>query len=274
MEYKLIAFDMDGTLLNSNKQISKKTQESITRAVEHNKIVILNTGRNPAELEEFYDILPGVRYLNCISGALVYDLKEKKTLYQKYFDEDVMKQLLEIAVQEDNFIHFLTEKSFVQKGKVEKMKDYHMEIYQEMYERVTIQKENLVDYYLKNPFPIYKLNLYHQSPESRERTYKRIQEARLDVEMALAEETSLEITCKNINKGNGLKHLCQVLNLPIEQTIVVGDAGNDVEALKVAGLAVVMDNAIGEIKQYGDVVVSDCDHDGCVEAIENYLLKE
>lgn len=69
MEYKLIAFDMDGTLLNSNKQISKKTQE----AVAHNKIVILNTGRNPVELEEFYDILPGVRYLNCISGALVYD---------------------------------------------------------------------------------------------------------------------------------------------------------------------------------------------------------
>lgn len=69
MEYKLIAFDMDGTLLNFNKQISKETQE----AVAHNKIVILNTGRNLAELKEFYDILPGVRYLNCISGALVYD---------------------------------------------------------------------------------------------------------------------------------------------------------------------------------------------------------
>lgn len=274
MEYKLIAFDMDGTLLNSNKQISKKTQEAIARTVAHNKIVILNTGRNPAELEEFYDILPGVRYLNCISGALVYDLKEKKALYQKSFDEDILKKLLEIAVKEDNFIHFLTEKSFVQKGKVERMKEYHMGIYQEMYERVTIQKDNLVKFYLDNPFPVYKLNLYHQTPESRERTYKRIQEAHLDVEMALAEETSLEITCKNINKGNGLKHLCQVLNLPIEQTIVVGDAGNDVEALKVAGLAVVMDNAIDEIKQYGDVIVSDCDHDGCKEAIEKYLLKE
>ena len=117
MEYKLIAFDMDGTLLNSNKQISKKPQE----AVAHNKIVILNTGRNPAELEEFYDILPGVRYLNCISGALVYDLKEKKALYQKSFDEDILKKLLEIAVKEYNFIHFLTEKSFVQKGKVERI---------------------------------------------------------------------------------------------------------------------------------------------------------
>ena len=48
----------------------------------------------------------------------------------------------------------------------------------------------------------------------------------------------------------------------------------ELEALKVAGLAVVMDNAIDEIKQYGDVIVSDCDHDGCVEAIEKYLLKE
>ena len=86
MEYKLIAFDMDGTLLNSNKQISKKTQEAIARAVAHNKIMILN-------IEEFYDILPGVRYLNCISGALVYDLKEKKALYQKSFDEDILKNI-------------------------------------------------------------------------------------------------------------------------------------------------------------------------------------
>ena len=84
----------------------------------------------------------------------------------------------------------------------------------------------------------------------------------------------LEIICKNINKGNGLKHLCQVLNLPIEQTSGVEDDGKEVEALKVAGLAVVMDNAIDEIKQYGDVIVSDCDHDGCVEAIKNYLLEE
>ena len=121
MEYKLIAFDMDGTLLNSNKQISKKTQEAIARAVAHNKIVILNTGRNPAELEEFYDILPGVRYLNCISGALVYDLKEKKALYQKKFWWRYLKKLLEIVVKENNFIHFLTEKSFVQKGKVERI---------------------------------------------------------------------------------------------------------------------------------------------------------
>ena len=51
-EYSFV-FDIDGTLLNSNKQISKKTQEAIARAVAYNKIVILNTGRNSAELEKY-----------------------------------------------------------------------------------------------------------------------------------------------------------------------------------------------------------------------------
>lgn len=51
MEYKLIAFDMDGTLLNSNKQISKKTKKAIAKAVEHNKIVILNTEETQQKLE-------------------------------------------------------------------------------------------------------------------------------------------------------------------------------------------------------------------------------
>ena len=55
------------TLFNSNKKISKKTQEAISK----NKIVILNTGKNQTELEEFYDILQRVCYLNCIFGALV-----------------------------------------------------------------------------------------------------------------------------------------------------------------------------------------------------------
>ena len=63
----------------------------------------------------------------------------------------------------------------------------------------------------------------------------------------------------------------------VDNKIVILNTGRnsaELEALKVAGLAVVMDNAIDEIKQYGDVIVSDCDHDGCVEAIEKYLLKE
>ena len=79
--YQLIAFDMDGTLLNSDKQISPETLNAIKRAGDAGKTVILCTGRNLAELNAFTEIIPGLRYLDCVSGACVYDLKEKKTLY-------------------------------------------------------------------------------------------------------------------------------------------------------------------------------------------------
>ena len=78
--YQLIAFDMDGTLLNSDKQISPETLNAIKRADNAGKTVILCTGRNLAELNAFTKIIPGLRYLDCVSGACVYDLQEKKTL--------------------------------------------------------------------------------------------------------------------------------------------------------------------------------------------------
>ena len=63
--YKLIAFDMDGTLLNSEKKISDKTVKAINKAIEAGKIVILNTGRCPAELREYREVLPRLLCQRC-----------------------------------------------------------------------------------------------------------------------------------------------------------------------------------------------------------------
>lgn len=90
-QYQLIAFDMDGTLLNSNKQISPETLNAIKRATDAGKTVILCTGRNLAELNAFTEIIPGLHYLDCVSGACVYDLKEKKTLYSQALDPGIVK---------------------------------------------------------------------------------------------------------------------------------------------------------------------------------------
>ena len=90
--------------------------------------------------------------------------------------------------------------------------------------------------------------------------------------MALAETTSLELSSMGINKGVGLKKLCQYLKISLANTIVVGDADNDIEALKIAGLAVGMGNANDTVKHIADVLVNDCDHDGCAQAITEYLL--
>ena len=71
-DYQLIAFDMDGTLLNGQKEISPACIHWIHQAALAGKTVILNTGRCPAELEEYFSLLPDLTYVNCVSGALVY----------------------------------------------------------------------------------------------------------------------------------------------------------------------------------------------------------
>ena len=72
---------------------------------------------------------------------------------------------------------------------------------------------------------------------------------------------------------NGLTWLCNHLGFGINKAIDVGDAENDMDAIATAGLGVAMANAIDKVKEIADVVLeNDCDHSGCAEAIEKYLL--
>ena len=271
-QYKLIAFDMDGTLLNSQKKITDKACEAIQKAIDAGIIVILNTGRCVAELEEYMEVLKNIQYINSTSGALVYDRKSNKDIYSSALDVDTVKAILDIVSSKDVMIDFLTRESIVQRDKIEKMEQDRMEVYRDMFERVTVKWEDICGQYLEKPFPVSKLNIYHTSEEARNYTRQRIEELQLGVEMVNAETTSLEISAKGIDKGIGLEKLCQYLNISLSQTIVVGDADNDIGAMKKAGLAVAMGNANERIKELADVMVADNDHDGCREVIEKYIF--
>ena len=80
-EYKLIGLDMDGTLLNSKKKITPENMAAIEKAFSQGKEVVLSTGRSVAELREYTDIIKGLKYLVCTSGAMVYDLEKEEIIY-------------------------------------------------------------------------------------------------------------------------------------------------------------------------------------------------
>lgn len=271
--YKMIAFDMDGTLLNSQKEISEKTVAAMKRAMDHGFTVVLNTGRCMAELYKYFDVVD-IPYVNSVSGALVLDRRQNRAVFEKGLTPELAEQVLAIVAKEDVMIHILTEKSIVQKDAIAKMDYYQMGIYRGMFEKVTDQWESLIETYLTDPFPVAKINLYHPSTEAREKTGALICEAGLPVELANSEIASLEISAEGIHKGIGLQGLCDYLKIPMSRTVVVGDADNDIGALKMAGLSVAMGNASEKIKKICDVTVADNDHDGCWEAIERFLFQE
>lgn len=271
-KYKVIAFDMDGTLLNSEKEISENTLQAIQKAIHAGKEVILATGRGPTELTDYLDKLPGVRYLNGISGAFLYDLKESKLISSTMLSDKTVVELIRIAKRNDIMFHMLTEESYVQTSHCRDMSRYHMGIYQDMFDRITIKQDDLEKFYQDHPFPVAKFNMYHRSIKDRKNTKSVLEKSGLPVVWVEAETTSLEVSAYGANKGTGLLKLCDHLHIKPEEVIAVGDSDNDLDILKVAGLAVAMGNSKKVVKDIADVIVTDCDHDGCAEAIEKYLL--
>lgn len=274
MQYQLIAFDMDGTLLDSNKTILPSSLTAISDAVKAGKTVILSTGRCLPELREYLPQLSEVRYLNCVSGALVLDQKTNTAIYSRSLAPAVCSQILRIVKHQDVMVHLLGETtSIIQRSHCQNMAHFGMGQYQGLFERNAEQWEDLFAQYRENPFPVAKLNLYFTDPESRQCIEQQILDEHIPVTMVHAEATSLEISAKGVSKAAGLRELCSHLNIPIAETIAVGDAPNDLEILKAAGLSIAMGNSRQEILDLADVVVSDCDHDGCAEAIYQYLLR-
>lgn len=274
MQYQLIAFDMDGTLLDSNKTILPSSLTAISDAVKAGKTVILSTGRCLPELREYLPQLSEVRYINCVSGALVLDQKTNTAIYSRSLAPAVCSQILTIVKHQDVMVHLLGETtSIIQRSHCQNMAHFGMGQYQGLFERNAEQWEDLFAQYRENPFPVAKLNLYFTDPESRQRIEQQILAEDIPVTMVHAEATSLEISAKGVSKAAGLRELCSHLNIPIAETIAVGDAPNDLEILKAAGLSIAMGNSRQEILDLADVVVSDCDHDGCAEAIYQYLLR-
>ena len=273
-QYELIAFDMDGTLQNSRKEITPLTLAALNRAADAGKKIALSTGRCRPELDSYLSLIPKIRYLICTSGALVYDVYTQEEILKRSLEPSLVKALLKLAIKEGAMMHLLDRESIVQTDQFQHMERYGMGVYKPMYERVVTAWDNLYETYCASPFPVEKVNFYHTDLESRERTRRRIEEAGFPVILADAERGSLEISAAGVDKGSGLRKLCERLNSPVSRTIAAGDADNDISILKAAGLSVAMGNALPHIKELADVTVSDCDHDGCAEIIDSWLLAE
>ena len=268
--YKLIAIDMDGTLLNSKKEVLPETATSIEKALSAGKYVVFSTGRGTMELEDYKEQLSSIPYGICISGALIYDFIHQKPIHQDFLPAELVPEIMGIAAAEDPLVHFLMgDRSIVQADHVSNMNVFGMGVYQELFDRVATKVDDIrkeTAYFDK----IHKLNLYHRSMEARNRNYERLKH--LPLSMAFAEDTSIEISPDGISKASGLKRLCGYLGIDISETIAIGDGDNDRLILEAAGLSIAMGNAEQDILALCDEQVADNDHNGVGEAIERFLL--
>lgn len=269
IRYKMIAVDMDGTLLKSDKTIHQDSVRDMQTAGANGIHVVYCTGRALSELQSYFKVLPTVKYAICYSGAIVYDCMKNRCIYRAEIEQKLIKKIVETAKKKKAMVHFLTEReSIVASSDVMHMDDFHMGIYQPMFMEVT-RKVRDMEEESKLHDSIAKVNLYFRSAEDRSDGYDELKQ--LPLTFAFAEKASLEMTALGVNKATGLERLAEYLQIPLSQVVGIGDADNDRDMLRKVGFSVAMGNAGDDIKDGCDFVTKDNDHNGVGEAIQHII---
>ena len=270
MDYQLIALDIDGTLLNSRKEIPPEAAQAVRTVVAAGKTVAFATGRAVSELPDLTSRLPEVRYAVCASGACLYDIWENKAFGLQPVPAARVKEILAVAHTKDTMPQLvLPYLDIIQASHMENLEHFNMGVYRPLYEHAMTLVPDIWAFAETSDEPVLKVNIYHaQVPD---RIVTRAQLESPDLELVYSEVSSVECSPAGVNKGTGLQRLCGLLGIPAEACIAVGDAENDIPMLRIAGLGVAMGNATDNVKNAADLVVSDLDHGGCAEAIRLLL---
>lgn len=254
-EYRIVATDLDGTLLTDDKKLTPKNKQVIEAFIEKGGYFVPATGRPISGIPEFLTDIKGVKYIILSNGAAVYDLQKKEIIYKNQFTANRAKQLIAYLRQFDTMLDFYAEG-------VGRMEQYYLNHLGEYDIEPEIQKvikktrkpvENLERFLEEHPCDVEKLNLFFADQQKRRNAFQTLEELD-DVLVTSSVRNNIEINARTCNKGNALHALADYLHIPIENTMAFGDNSNDIAMLKEAGLGVAMKNGSEPAKEAGDLV--------------------
>ncbi|EMW7171094.1 sugar-phosphatase [Vibrio fluvialis] len=268
--YKLIALDMDGTLLNSQKQISPRTKLAIAEAREQGIKVVLASGRPidgmRSKLEEL-NIQSKDDYVLYYNGSMVANVGTGEIIYQQILDGRSAKMVARLANEMGVNTHAFSQIHGLITPKTSKYTEVEAQI-----NGLSITEMDFEQ--LEDDHPIIKAMIVAE-PELLTRTITSLP-ADLHQQYTIVQSAPffLEFLNTQSNKGVGVKAIADHLNIPASQVICMGDAENDHHMLQYAGMGIAMANAMEETKRIADYITLSNDEDGVATAIEKFALNK
>lgn len=265
--YKLIALDMDGTLLDEKKEISNRCQNNIKKLKEKGIKVVLATGRPIDGVMRYVEklgLLDEDDYVVAYNGALVQSTRTDQILYHKPLSLDSYKELYDVSKQLGVYIHALTDSS-VLTPKNNPYTDIESSINQ-----IPTIEGPVED--IDSSTKIVKV-MFIDDPKKLDEIIPLIPQWVKDKYSILrSAPIFLEFLDKSTNKGVGVSAIAKKLGIKQEEVICVGDAENDVAMMEYAGLGVAMGNATDEAKAVADYITFTNEDDGVAHVIEKFML--
>lgn len=270
LKYKLIAIDMDGTLLDSENHISNRTKEALAGAKQRGVHVVLSTGRILKSAMEYSDQLGLKNPIVASNGGIMVD-EDSNVLFKSPLDKDAIKQAVKMADDEDVYCHLYDESKFYSSKRVQQVVEFYGEKDGKMNVDLELFK-NIEDILDIEDLDIYKLIFIDENPEKLKNFREKISKVD-NLSISSSWSNNVEAMAQNVSKGETLKRLCEMLNIESNEIIAIGDSENDLSMLNIAGLSVAMGNGADAIKGKVDYVTDTNDNDGVAKAIEKFVLE-
>lgn len=267
-DIKVLVLDIDGTLTNSEKEISPETKKGLLHIQERGHKVMLASGRPTPGMERYAKELEFEKYggyLLSFNGGKIINCRTGETVFQKTLPKEVIPGIFKMAVSEDcGFITYMYE---------EILCGTRMDEYIELESRINGMPVRCVDNFLDYvDFDVNKC-LMTASPEKAAMMEKALQEKFGDImSIYRSEPFFIELMPKGINKASSIDRMLSTVGLKRENTICCGDGFNDMTMIEYAGVGVAMANAQEPVRKAADYITKSNDEDGLVDVIGKFIL--
>ena len=267
---KILFTDLDGTLLNNESRVVGEMRQALVDMCKAGHILVLSSGRpldsilevkREAELD-----FPGM-YIIANNGTLIYDCDRHEPLLELRVAYEDVTAIWNLA--KENQIHVQT---YTDTHIISAKEDKEVQFYRRRIHLPLLLADNPLDVLDKEPFKVLCIDLedHDRIAAFQEKLHEQFGDR---LQTVFSNPMYLEIFAKEAGKGNGLRFLCDYLNVPVANSIAAGDAQNDISMLDAAGLSVAMCNGDEDIKAAADVVTKRNNHEcGLADVVYEYIL--
>lgn len=268
----MVLIDLDGTLLNDKKQVSKRNADTIKRIhKEKDVLFVITTGKNLNDITQVIDAIgnPINQYIIACNGALIKDNIKETYIVRNYLEKEEVIDLIKVYKKENLRGIIYTYDYQLTDGEVEAKNNKNIKLVQ-----------NLEKYYQENDIKTTSMLTLCGEEKDVESTQKRIKEEfeeiettnicdfTIDIGTEVYRTKYIDVMRKNATKANAIKTLADYLQISKDEIIVMGDGANDISMFEMSGYKVAMENANKSLKEKADYITKNNNQDGVAIALE------
>ena len=270
MKIKLIAFDLDGTLLRDDKSITERSLRALAAAHDRGVLIVPATGRIYKGVPAPLRLAPFSHYYITINGALVYDAKKDAALYRAEMPNELTLRLMEHMDTLDVIYDcYKDDWGYVSRSMYERAGEYIADRgILDLFYRSRTPVDDLKEFLRADGGSVQKAQMHFRDMRAKKKELEILPALFPEVAVSTSVPTNIELNIRAANKGAALLALCAALGIAPEETLAFGDGTNDLTMIRAAGCGVAMGNADFSVKAAADTVCDDNEHDGLAKYLE------